>query len=66
MVEVNESSHYKLAIHAITYSSVSRYDISKILNLLKNTLILIDLLRPEAKKPPKGPMILANKEKIIK
>jgi hypothetical protein len=66
MVKVDESSHYQLAIHAITYSTMPRNNISEILNMQSNTLIFIDLFSPEPKKPPNGPIILANKEKIIK
>jgi hypothetical protein len=36
--------------------------ISEILNKLKITLILIALFNPDAKNPPNGPIMLANKD----
>ena len=66
MVKINEGSHYQLAIHTITHSSVARNRISEILNMIGFTFILTDLLRPEAKNPPKGPIVLANNEKSMK
>ncbi len=66
MIKVNKSSHYKLTIHSITHSSVPRNRITKILNPFICTFIFTDRFNPEAKNPPKGPIVLANKENIIK
>lgn len=66
MVEVNESAHDQLAIHTITNSTMSRNRVTEILHIVYFTLIFTDLLSPDAKKPPKGPIVLANNEKMVK
>lgn len=75
-VDINERSHKKLAVKPIHNSPMSRYNISEILkahrmlfyNIFFNssvfiTLILKARLKPDAKKPPNGPMTLL---KILK
>jgi hypothetical protein len=39
---------------------------AEILNIEGWTFILTERLSPEAKKPPKGPIMLAKREKIMK
>jgi len=66
MVEVDECAHNELAIHAVAHSSMPWNRVPEILYNCLFTFILTDLFKPEAKNPPKGPIVLANKEKTIK
>lgn len=66
VVEVHEGSHDELAVHAVTHAPVSRNRVPEVLTQTATTLILMDRLSPEAKKPPKGPMMLAKSENSMK
>ena len=66
VVEVDESSHDELAIHAVTHSSMPRDGVPEILQNNTRTFILTERLSPEAKNPPKGPIVLAKREKTMK
>jgi hypothetical protein len=61
-IKISKCSHDDLAVHSVTYTSMSGNRICEILNKLKITLILIALFNPDAKNPPNGPIILANKD----
>lgn len=61
-IEVGEGAHDDLAIHAVGNTTMAWNQIGKVLDGETRTLILMALFMPEAKNPPKGAIILANRE----
>lgn len=59
-VEIDKCSNKNLTVHSVSHSAMAWNQVREILSIEGFTLILIDLLSPEAKNPPNGPMILAN------